>query len=482
MVELVLGKVKAAHQRPDRPIARVDGDECALHLGQLGDFPGVLDGLGHADHGTTADLDVRGGFVGQTRLGWLETFAGNIDRLAVLAHGLDVFAVGFEHHGRHHVAVVGVLVQRVKNGFFEFLLGGGQGDKLLRSAVDLAAFKVHDAPAQRFVGGGLVGAAQRGGHVQATRIGFVTVLGIDQLAHHFCNKFGVHLAGIAGGADFEFLLLGGCGVLLRDKAVFQHPVDDVALAHACTFGVADRVVGGRGLGQSGQHGGFGNRDVLERLAKVGFAGGCKTVGPVAQEDLVHVDLKDLVLAEHVFELEGQQDFVNLAGKRLFGRQVHVARHLHGDGRGPLALDLADVGQTGAQHAQVIHPAVLVEARVFNRQHRIDHDLRDFANRGQVSPLFAKFADQIAFFRVDAQRQLGAVVGQVRDVGQVRKCHRQRQPEHDGNGQYRCRCQAHQAQDQRDQPVSGATPRSLGRVFGVRGWRHKWWFGWKVGGL
>ena len=47
------------------------------------------------------------------------------------------------------------------------------------------------------------------------------------------------------------------------------------------------------------------------------------------------------------------------------------------------------------------------------------------DRRQVAPLLAEFADQHAFGRKDPQRQLGPVVRQVRDVGQVGIGHRQR---------------------------------------------------------
>ena len=39
MVELVVGKVKAAHQRSNGPGLWGHGDQAAFHLGQLRDFP-----------------------------------------------------------------------------------------------------------------------------------------------------------------------------------------------------------------------------------------------------------------------------------------------------------------------------------------------------------------------------------------------------------------------------------------------------------
>ena len=88
-------------------------------------------------------------------------------------------------------------------------------------------------------------------------------------------------------------MLGG------DEAVFFHALNDVELANAGTLGVADRVIGRRGLGETRQHGGFSNGDVFQGVAEIRFAGRSKTIGAVAQKDLVHVDLKNLLLGEQV---------------------------------------------------------------------------------------------------------------------------------------------------------------------------------------
>ena len=204
--------------------------------------------------------------------------------------------------------------------------------------------------------------------------------------------------------------LGSLGLLRGNETVLHHAVNDVELARARPLRVADRVVGRRRLGQASQHGGFGDGDVLERLAKIGFRGSSKTVGAVAQENLVHVDFQYLVLAEHVLQLEGQQNFVDLAGERLFRGQVDIARHLHRDGGGPLAFGLAHVRQAGADHAHVVHPAVLVKAGIFNSQHGVGHDLGDFADGSQVAPFLAKLTQQISFGGEHPQRQLGVVIG------------------------------------------------------------------------
>ena len=79
MVELVLVEVEAADQRVDGAVARVEGDEGAFHLGQLGDFPGVLGRLRHPDHGAAADLDLGRRLVGQPGLRRPQALAGDLE-------------------------------------------------------------------------------------------------------------------------------------------------------------------------------------------------------------------------------------------------------------------------------------------------------------------------------------------------------------------------------------------------------------------
>ena len=194
------------------------------------------------------------------------------------------------------------------------------------------------------------------------------------------------------------------------------------LARAGAAWVADGVVGRRRFGQASQHGCFGHRHVLQGLAEIHLRGRSKAVGALAQKNLVHVDLKDLLLGEHVFQLEGEQDFVDLAHVAFFSREVDVARHLHGDGGGALAFGLSQVGQRGTHHADVVHPVVFKEAGVFDGQHGVGHDRRNLGDGQQVAAFFTKFAHQHAVGREHAQGQFGPVVGQIGDVGQVGEGH------------------------------------------------------------
>ena len=305
----------------------------------------------------------------------------------------DFFGRGFQHHGGHHVAVVRVVGQRIVNHIFGLFRVRRQGDEFFRATVNLAPLEIHDALAQRFVGGRLLHRRQRRVDIQAAGVGVVPVLAVDQLANSLGHVLCMHPPVVLAFAYFELLFFGRNRLLCGDEFVFLHALNDVELAGAGSLRVADRVEGRRGFGQAGQHRGFGNGDFLQGFAEIGFRGGGKSVSTVTQKNLVHVDLKDLVFGEQVFELEGQQNFINFAHVAFFGRQIHIACHLHGDGRCALAFGTPHIGQAGAHHAQIVHAAVLEKARVFDGQHRVFHHLRNVFDGRQTAPLFAELADQ-----------------------------------------------------------------------------------------
>ena len=401
----------------------------------------------------------------------LEAVARDLEGLAIRPRGHYALGVDLQHHGGEYIAVVGVAGQRIVDRFFGFLRVVGEGDELLGAAVVLAALVVHDALAQGRVGGVLVAGVERGVHVQAAGVGLVAVLREDQLAHHFGHVFGMHAGVVIARAQFQFLGLGGSSLLCSDEAVLLHPLNDVELADACALGVADRVVGRGSLGQARQHGRFGDRDGFERLAEIRFGSGRETIGPVAQVDLVHVDLEDLVLRQQMLELESQQDFVDLAGEGLFRRQIDIARHLHGDGGGALALHAPQVGQRRTHHALVVHAAVLEEASVLDGQHRVRHHFRDVSDGREVASLLAELTQQRALARIDPERQLGTVVGQVGDVGQIGVGHGQRHgdrqhPRQHGGGRQAC----HPGQDAQENSQPRGPRSRRGRGFCVVG-RH-----------
>ncbi|MNS57828.1 hypothetical protein D3C72_907270 [compost metagenome] len=236
-------------------------------------------------------------------------------------------------------------------------------------------------------------------------------------------------AGAVGATDGQLLLQGLVGLLRRQVAQRLHAAQHIVLANFGPREIGDGVEARRRLGDAREHGGLGRGDFGQRLAEIRARGGREAVGAVAQVDLVHVELKDLVLGELGFDLERQQQFVELARIGLFRRQVEVARDLHGDRAAALRLGaLDDVGQHRARHAHPVDAAVAVEAVVLGRQHRLTHDGGNLVKAQHVAVFFAVFADQNLVRRVDAQRHPWPVVGHGVQVGQAGPGQRQGEPE------------------------------------------------------
>ena len=57
-----------------------------------------------------------------------------------------------------------------------------------------------------------------------------------------------------------------------------------------------------------------------------------------------------------------------------------------------------VGQAGADHAEVVDAAVVVETRILDRQYGVAHHLRDLGDRDELSPFLAIFPQQHAIRR------------------------------------------------------------------------------------
>ena len=243
VVELVFLKIEAADQRLDGAVTRVQCHKGAFHFGQLRDFPGVLECFGDPDHRPGANFDVRRRLVRQPRLRGFEAFTRDLKGFTVLAQSGYFFRVSAQHHRRHHVAVVRVFVQGLVNDVLSLLRVSGQCHKFLGPTVNLPALKVHDAAAQRLVSGILVRGAQGGVHVQTAGVGFLTVLRVHQLPHHFGHVLRVHFVEVCTGFDRQLGLLGGGSLVSGDEAVFQHAVNDVQLTRAGPLGVSDGVVG-----------------------------------------------------------------------------------------------------------------------------------------------------------------------------------------------------------------------------------------------
>ena len=261
------------------------------------------------------------------------------------------------------------------------------------------------------------------------------LVSIEQvLPDHLREVVGSRGVGLPLPADVELRDLGGLELRGRDVVELAHPAQDVLLAGLRASGIGDRVVARRRLGQPGQHRELGDAEPFERAAEVGLRSGREPVGALTEKDLVDVELKDLVLAQVVLDLECEQGLVELAAEGLLLAEEEVARHLHGDGAGALPrTSVEKVREGGARHADVVDAAVLVEAFILGGKNCLHHRLRHVLDRDEGAPLLAEFADQFAIGAQHLKRDLRAIVGQHLQGGQSRVGHDDGIPDQKAHG-------------------------------------------------
>src|SRR5258706_15556821 len=111
-------------------------------------------------------------------------------------------------------------------------------------------------------------------------------------------------------------------------AKLVHSTQDILLPLPRTLRICNGIVERRCLGQAGEQGAFREAQLVERLVEINLRGGAETIGALPEVDLIDVQLENLLLAEAVLDLEGEQRFVELAVERFFRGEKEVARHLH----------------------------------------------------------------------------------------------------------------------------------------------------------
>ena len=94
----------------------------------------------------------------------------------------------------------------------------------------------------------------------------------------------------------------------------------------------DRVEPGRRLRQPRDHRELGEPEVRDGVPVVDLRRGADTVGALAEEEFVDVELEDFVLGELPLDLQREQDLVELADAGLLPAEEEVPGHLPIDRR------------------------------------------------------------------------------------------------------------------------------------------------------
>ncbi len=360
-------------------------------------------------------VDQRGGRHAALERGGIDERLEGRARLAQRLRGMVEAVGGKVRAADHGFDGARFAIQRDQRGLWRCLLA-------MALAV-LVQARVHGLVSQA-----LPDRRYRGVDVEAARIGGFAKAVVGELAGQFRHVLGVPVkAAVMRAGHLERFRAGRLVLLVRDHAERLHPPQHILLAQLGAREVDHGIHRRRRLGQARQHRGFRQRQRIQRLAEVRLRRAAEAIGMLAQVDLVHVQLEDAVFRQGAVDLPGQQDFIPFARERFLARQVEIARHLHGDGGGTLGVALADIGERGAEDAGDIHAGVLVELIVFRRQQGVGHLLGHALQRDEFAVLVAELANQHVVAGEYPQRQVGTIVPQRIDGGELTKAHHGGEP-------------------------------------------------------
>ena len=190
----------------------------------------------------------------------------------------------------------------------------------------------------------------------------------------------------------------------------HHQVEHDALALLGALQVGEGIQVGRALGNAGQQGGLGQREIGGGLAKVDLRGSLGAIGKTAVVEQVEIHLEDLVLGVEAGQLLGDAGLLDLAVERLVvalvGTEKEVAGELHGDGAraGDHALG-AGVLQNGPGDAAEVDAAVAVEGSVLGGDGGVDEV---GGNGGQAHPGAPAFGKDLGQQRAVAVVEIGGL--------------------------------------------------------------------------
>ncbi len=361
-VVVALLERETADQGADGAAVGVEGDQCTLCPRHLAELEGAIVQALQAHQVT--DLGDIGGRLRGAALGVA------VDERARPFHGVP-----------GHMHLLAVTGQHCKAGFFDpgddaglqpaqgallaqFLAPGSLGaprEAGFRAAVAVALVIIGQAIEDGLVGHFLHVTGHGGGNAEAFGVSVAAVAANHFRASHFRDVRCIHLGRRHVVAGVEWLVQGGLVAGLVNLVQLVHAAQDPVAALFGAHRVGQWVEARGRLGQAGDHRHLCQAHVTDRLAVVDLGRGVDTVGAVAEVDLVHVQLKNLVLGQLPLDLQGQQNFVGLAREAALAGQEEVLGHLHGDGAAA-GLNVPGFHQLGgrAHQAAGVHAVVVEE--------------------------------------------------------------------------------------------------------------------------
>ncbi len=217
--------------------------------------------------------------------------------------------------------------------------------------------------------------------------------------------------------------LGRVRLRLRDIALVGH-----ALQHdiAALRGALEIHEGALALGRlknTRDERGFAQRELLVRLVEIEARGGFDAVCAVPQVHLVAVDREDLFLRVPLFNLDGEDDLLDLPLQGFLLRQpelfFQIARELLRQRAGALrAAPLEDVGGGRGEDAPDVDADVPIELGVLGGDDGLPEQGVDVVVADDDPALRGELADDLAVGGIDARDRARRVVVERRHLRQI----------------------------------------------------------------
>ena len=162
--------------------------------------------------------------------------------------------------------------------------------------------------------------------------------------------------------------------------------------------IAPWRVGGRCIGQRGEHRGFRERHLARGFAEIDLRGAIHAVRAGAEIDAVQIELEDLVLGEQLLELARARHLDDLARDRAVGREEKDLHQLLCDGR-PALIEAPglEIGERRAGKAAEIDAVMVVEAAVLHDEKRLGQMRRHVGEAQPLADDRTAPADEFALF-------------------------------------------------------------------------------------
>jgi hypothetical protein len=180
-----------------------------------------------------------------------------------------------------------------------------------------------------------------------------------------------NLPSFASARTFSKAQARSLDLAFRQEPGLDHVRQDVVSAGAGGREVDVGRVLGRRLEQPGEHGRFGERQVLDLLAEIVVRRRRDPVVAAAHVGAVEVELQDLVLGQVELEPDREKGFLDLALQRALVRQEQVLGELLGDGRAALHLPASRIARHRPDGADRVDAPMLEEAPVLGGERRLD---------------------------------------------------------------------------------------------------------------